>query len=389
LSLLLRHWFVGIIVLLLAQGILAAPPVPETTIDLKRLGYPRKPEASNREFVQHADPQTLNALDMNSRLVAVSPGVMVVYSTRPDEGNKPWSPSSIRAFVIDTASGGLVRRLAWPIRPRTAPGEQVDSEARIFSVQEGRYIVSAHDELALYSETGALVRKLRLGSAFAIQTTPDKGGAVLRSRAASGGALEYAWLDTTTFEVGQRFLHAESYGHPFAFGSLRDSLVFKEVDGLHQVSDGRDRLFCAEAICRDSYGGILTLPGDRSKEQLIAVLSAYGVGVVGLNRGLLWSRTVSQDLGLNHMSFSGITASSDGRRIAFDVMRGGRGRQDFDGLHLDHDHEILVYDSLMGKRISAFTDVAVGGAEDFKFSRDGKTMWTFDGKFLRGFRLPD
>jgi hypothetical protein len=47
----------------------------------------------------------------------------------------------------------------------------------------------------------------------------------------------------------------------------------------------------------------------------------HGAGVVELNGRLLWSKAVSQDLRGNQLVFQGITASADGRRVAFDVLR--------------------------------------------------------------------
>jgi hypothetical protein len=247
--------------------------------------------------------------------------------------------------------------------------------------------VSARDELSLW-RANVLLRKYSLDFVFALQIAPDASAVVTRGHLADG-TVAYSLLDAATFETRQAFLRAESYGHPFYFGVFRDSLMFKEMDGLHQVNwDGRDRLFCSEPICRDSCGAFAVLQGTAA-QQRVAVSSCYGLGVAAVDGGLLWSKTIKQDLGLGHMMFLGVAASSDGRRIVLDVMRGGRGHQDFDGLHLDYDMELLVYDASTGKRLSALPFGSANGDGEFTFSQDGKTLWTFDGKFLRGYSLPE
>jgi hypothetical protein len=131
---------------------------PFAMIDVTLLGYPKRPEATDREFEARFTSATLNSLDINSRLIALSSKVLIVYATRPDKGSAPWPPYSMRAFFLDPSSGTLIRQQTWQLRPRRSPSEFGDCEGRIYALTYGRYVVCAHDELSLYSDDGTLQR---------------------------------------------------------------------------------------------------------------------------------------------------------------------------------------------------------------------------------------
>jgi hypothetical protein len=149
----------------------------------------------------------------------------------------------------------------------------------------------------------------------------------------------YQWLSSDALQVDKQLSHAEppprAVGSASAFSAVADGLVFRRSDGFHHVSlDGKDRLFCSEAVCQNVNPHPIFSNGPVTAGR-VAFLTNYGAGCVELNGRLLWSKAVSKDLQGNQLLFQGITASADGRRIAFDVLRGGRGHEDFDGVHLE------------------------------------------------------
>src|SRR5207245_5141798 len=137
----------------------------------------------------------LAALDDNTRLSMLTPQILIVYSTRPDAGNRPWDqPQSIRAFFIDTLTGALIRQQSWRTRPRLSPFDQGDSEGRIFPVKGGRYIVSAQNVLSLHSPDGVLLRTYQLhDTGVPVRVTTDGDHVVWRAVAADDRVM-YLWL---------------------------------------------------------------------------------------------------------------------------------------------------------------------------------------------------
>jgi hypothetical protein len=355
-----------------------------------RLGYPESPTASNREFIPNATPDVLNALDGNTRLLALSPTVLLVYSARPAGRDRPWETSVVRAFFVDARSGALIRQQTWPKRPRTSPSQFVDSEARVFSLSGGRYVVSARDTLSVFTEAGESLGTYRSTNAgpFSIAITPDRRQIVMRSRA-GGDETVYSWLNVDDFRVEHTISRSEPAGSATPLAAVADGPLIGASDGTHHASfDQTDRLVCSDLVCQNADPVPICSEAPGAPER-VALLASRGMGVAKVSGGLLWSRTVSQDLGLGHMQFQEIAASSDSRRIALEVIRGRKGHQDFDGLHLDQEAEILVYDSSTGKRVFAAPHTSVNGDRAFALSPDGSVLWTFDGKIARGFAIPE
>jgi hypothetical protein len=376
---------VASITALCAAGPVAAQTPARITVDLGHFGYTEKPVASNREFLAHATPDVLSALDGNTRLVSLSPGMLLVYAARPDEGERPWSTSVLHAFFFDAATQTVNRSQSWKTRPRLSPSEQQDSEGRIFPSKGGRYIVSAQDALSLFSSDGALLKRYQPPEGFhcSVSVTPDRSQVVIRN-SASAGPVQYVWLNGETLSIEKQLSRSER-GSGSAFSAVRDGLVLRGGAGFRHLSvEGTERSFCSDA-CRDTSPLAILSNG----LERVAFLTNYGVGVASMDGRLLWSRSVAQDLGLGHMMFQAITASADGRKVAFTVLRGSGRNQNFDGVHLDKPQEILVFDSESGRRVLMVPARSVNGDEAFELSTDGKILWTFDGKTLRAFNVPD
>lgn len=378
-------WRIVLTMTACALATLAQQPRPRMVSNLERYGYTTQLTASNREFFALGTPKVLNALNANTRLVPLSAGILLVYVSRPAEGDRAWITRSLRAWFVDTATGALIRQQAWRTRLRVAPSDLLDSEARIFAAANGRYLVSAQDTLYLFDDHGVKVTEYKPpdGTHSSVSVTPDKSQIMVRS-ADNEGRTTYAWLDGATLELKARLSRSELPGGVMPFSAVENGVVFGGPDGLDILSiSGMDRTLCSKPACQDVW----PLPLASDGFERMAFRTNYGLGVTSMEGKLLWSKTISQGLDFNQMRFPAFTASADGRNLALEILRGGRKNRYFDGVHLDNGREIMVFDTDTGRRI-LIVPIAPGD-EDVALSTDGRTPWTFGGKVLKAFDVPN
>lgn len=92
---------------------------------------------------------------------------------------------------------------------------------------------------------------------------------------------------------------------------------------FHCISaDGKDRLFCGDAVCRGHSLASLVASESSGNDARIAVVGKEGVGVADTDSGLVWSRLTVTGVNPNGWTPCHAVASSDGRRIAFGVWWG-------------------------------------------------------------------
>jgi hypothetical protein len=202
----------------------------------------------------------------------------------------------------------------------------------------------------------------------------------------SDGRVAYVWLSSETLKTERQLSRSESPESGSAFAAVKDGLVFRGADGLYHVSaDGKGRDLCSEAVCRNAD----PLPILSHGLERVAFLTLYGAGLSGMDGRMIWSKMIAQGTGLNSMMFQSMTASADGKKLAFKVFRGGWGNQEFDGIHLDNAQLDFVFDSDTGRRVLMVPSKSVNGDVAFALSTDGKILWTFDGRMLRSFSVPE
>lgn len=356
--------------LLLESGLAGAagPPFqsPTVTIDLGTYGYEEPHDGLIKTVFG----------DLLSHVTVIDNDLAVVYHTVPDHMERTDSTGTLLAYFIDLSSGKLVRKQEWHTLPRNDVAETIDSEGRILALSQKRYAVLASKTFYLYGNDGSLLmqRDLRFGL-WSVQAI-DNGRVLFFRHYLKSSPTSYIWQDSKTLEKIREFDDTDDYRSQTVLTGYNQLLLYARNDGIHGLTlEGADHILCSDEVCRESGVSAPVNSG-------LVLASRFGLGILSPGVGVTWFRRISPDKGIDRVTAGGVETSLDGKTLAARITRGKKNRS-FDDVEVEMPWEIFVYGS-EGQRLS----VLPGDDTAFGLSPDGKTVVTFDSRFLRVFAVP-
>jgi hypothetical protein len=275
----------------------------------------------------------------------------------------------MEAFFVNSQTGALISRKAWPTIQRRWLNERWDTQARIMAVREG-FLVQAANSLELYSSGLEAKGKLGLenGPRWAVTIAP-LGRTIHRQRIQDDNQAEGEWFDTDTLAK------LRSQHEIAGVTSASDQAVVDKLAHcvqLQSVGKTPRNLFCADA----SHLGLPLFLSDSE------VLSVYGKGftVLSTNGEKLWGReaTDARPVGSHKRCLNG---------NRFGILI--RGRAMFDQVDVrNQESAILVYDLSARTRIFHLTLGEIAGDVDFDLSPDGSALAVLVGETVRLYKIP-
>jgi hypothetical protein len=362
------------IVSLSAQAVLPTLQRPRLTVSLKKYGYVPQKSASNRIFFRDISVGKLMALDPGLKLLFISEDVLVAYSTI--EIGSDWRTASrqLEAYFIRTSDGTLLAKKTWRSTIRKDESD-ADTESRIIALRDGRFLIDANGTLMLYGIDLSLIREKILepfGSRemWGVQSVSDGREIFLRRETADCPdrdrcPVQYEWRDAESFllldsAVGDVFqgrgVRGAGDGIYIGWSSNTNS-IFEPNKTPHKLCDDWR---CSQAFV-DAF-----LPRN------LAVISSYfdGVGVVDLQRGLLWFDAPTIDKA-HSLSFGEIETTATGNR--FGVWVSAIKNSVFDSVMV-RSSVLFVFDTNNPKHVFAIPEPTGGGL--FSLSPSGSQLAT-------------
>lgn len=348
---------------------------PEVVIDLVKFGWTPPREISNKEYFKNFSLAKLEADDPNTKLVFVSDKVLVAYHMRPQPGLDWGIGGELEAFFIQTSDGSLLSKKQWATSPRKDILDSSDTEARIIPLSAGRFLVHANGKLLLYSSDLGLLREWTLEPAgptdyWAAQSASGGRYVFLRHGSRSGEAT-YFWLDADTLEPTEQQV-TSSLWVPVA---MENGMIGGSPSGLQMIRFGQP----AKVICDDPSCHEVLLRAVSTSQ--VALKRRNGIGVLDIERGLLWSDSIELQ---QAPEFGSLRTAASGRRFAFWVI--AVKHPWFHGVKIASP-AIFIYDSSNPKPLFTLRLKSLKGQFDFALSPNGKRVAVFDANGVRIFRL--
>jgi hypothetical protein len=364
----------------------SAPKAPAVVVDLAKIGWTPPQYESNRGFFKDYSIAKLESVDHNTRIFFLSEDVIAVYHTKQEGKNWRTARRSLEAFFIRAKDGSLVSTKTWPVSLRKSGSDLRDSEARLFPLYDGHFLVFANGTISLYAGNLELQKQKKLeptspADFWSAQTVDDGKEIFLRHESRSKQRVTYSWLASDTLEVDYQL---PPYPWVYMYhGFPMQGVVFASKDAVFASVDsgigmiGRDQRFktiCDDPLCRGSFRVM--------SSRHIGVSGKDGLGIVDMDHGLEWSRSVQALSDHGVFDFGEIRSDSSGTRLAVWVI--ATKKRSFDGVALKNLATLLVYNRSDPKgHPQAIPIKPIEGQWDYAFSPSGEKLVLFDGAKLR------
>jgi hypothetical protein len=364
-------------------------PEPVQKIDVIKLGFTPAYFEPDREFFKNYTLAKLNAADPESKLIMLSENIAVLYVTRPADGIRKHRPDCLQAFFIDVSTGALLRRQQWRVKTRWSSSDRFDSEARIFPLSGGKYVVMADGKIRVYTADGELLQTKVLSEGGWGAKSVSGGDIIsLRHQSRENSAIEYLWLDSRTLETQHRFEDTDSMRVRMPYSATGHSVTYALRDALHEVMpDGSDRVICADPMCRypADVGANWEVLGQPLRECIILV-SSEGLLVRSVPEGKAWSRlTGYPGTGPVTVNIALLGIALKNNRLT--LLLNGK-HKTFDGAALEGRWQYFIYDFAAKAPVFIAPQFSVNGDVREALSPTGNKFLTFDGRWIRVYDVP-
>jgi len=369
------------------------PLSPSIAIDLKKVGWKPALDESNRSFFKDFSTAKLEALDDRTKILFLTKDLVVVYHTKQEGKNWRTATRQLEAFFISAKDGSLLRTEHWPTVVRRSEDELRDSEARLIPLQDGRFLVMAHGMMMLYAFNLDLVKQLELKpfkatDLWAVQTVAGGKQIFLRHESQADLQVTYSWLASDTLRVLQEMpgYQDEDFDIQRNVTAGEDAVFGFSRSGIQMIAPGfRVKTICNHRLCNEDIGTFQVI-----SSRYLAVSGKKGIGVVDIERGLAWSKTIGPEYDSPkydpYMFQFGETVSDlSGTRLAVWVTSSPKGI--FDGVKIKNSPTVLVYDVVGLVRRSVISIKEEYGQWDVALSPDGAKLAVFDGVRLKIYAL--
>lgn len=314
--------------------------------------------------------------------------MMLSLCTTPDEG-QDWRTASrqLEAFFVSAKDGRLLSKRVWPTSVRGAGSDDQDSESRLIPLSDGRFLVLANHTMLLYGSNLELLRQKKLGPStpgdlWSAQSVAGGHKIFLRHQSASEQQTVYFWIDPDTLlslaqmsgPPGKNFSTAVTGGDDFVLTVPGLSGHGMTIGMVMAGLDGATKIICSDELCGE--GGWLVLSSSR-----VAISGRHGIGVVDVERGLLWSQRIPSTSSPNDFEFGDIETSMCGNRFA--IWATAYHKTFFDGVKLSQSPTLLLYDTTSSHNLFSIPVDRQTGDFDFALSPDGSEIAIFDGTRVR------
>lgn len=357
-------------------------PVPRWVVDLRMYGWHAPVFESDKVFFKDLSLGKLEALDDKTRIIFVSNDVLVGYHTKKEGQNWRTADRKLEAFFLRAADGSLLSTKLWPTTIRKAM-EAAESESRIVSLQNGRFLVVANGNLMIYSGDLNLIKERKLepfgpSDFWGIQRVAAGHEIFLRHERLSDRHLTYQWIDAGTFQLLDEMPGDIMQGRdPIASAK---GLFLLSNSGIREIGiPGQERMICNDPLCREDGSQAYIAP------QFLGISSMSGIGVLDPEHGLLWSDSVGREDNYHRLQFGDVSPALAGERFAVCVWSDHKFVFDSVVLPTAPKATVLVYNALRSKHVFAVTVNSKSGQFDYALSPDGKTLAIFDGGEVRSY----
>ena len=363
---------------LFPQAVPSTAQKPRWTVSLTKYGFSPVKGVSNRVFFRDFSVAKLMAFDPGLKLVFISEGVLVAYSTLQKGSDWRTASRQLEAYFIRTSDGTLLAKKTWPSAIRKDESN-ADTESRIIALRHGRFLVDANGTLMLYDSGLSLIREEKLKpfgptEIWGIQSVSEGREIFLRHETSlcpdrDRCAVKYEGRDAESFlridsAVGDVFQGRAVRGSGdgvFVGWSSNTNAVFEPNKTPRKLCDEWP---CSQVIV------------DASLPHNLAVISSFfdGVGVVDLQRGLLWFDGPSMGKAHN-LLFGAVETAIEGNRFAMWVSATKKGV--FDSVMV-RSSVLFVFDGDNPKHVFAMPEHLGGGL--FAISPSGRELATGEGE---------
>ena len=365
--------------------------VPETrstwSVDLHRYGWMPPPSESNRAFLENFSISKLAALDMATRVAFVDDKTIVAYHSRQITEHDQRKPGRyLEAWFLQSNDGSLRRKTQWHTAVRKDNG-QADSEGRIFSYSNGKFIVDADGTITLYDASLRTITQQRLEpfgatDMWGLQLLED-GELFLRYESLTQSSVRYEWRDGSTFQLLRSMPGSIMRGRNVR--SANRGLITQCKGGGVCVLDptGQIHIVCNDSFCRDEDVNVNALIGTH----MLGISSfRRGVGVVDDARGLLWfDEAAPRTHGAPDCQMGETRVARSGAR--FGVWVSGYHNCVFDSTDVSSLPLIIFVFDATNPRSIFRVQIDRRGTMDFALSQDGRAMAVLNGSEVSLYRI--
>ena len=358
------------------------PPQPRSEIDLRSFGYQplKRTFLSNEEYFRKLPLFK----DEATRIVFTDDNTLAVFFTRSNESEASQANESeistalqLNALFIDLSKKNLRGQQSWPTKKRRWVNDSFDSQSRILSAHDGKFLVYAEDRLRVYSPEFKLLRERPMpmiggqeAEMWALEVTPPGDVGLLRHL--REGETEDEWVDVDSL----RTLYS-SIGLGGIFTASARAIVEKSYDTFRIYPIGEaPHVMCSGGFCdRNSYPLFLS-------DAEILSCSWQGFAVLSTRGEILWSR--KQNLKNN----CGIIAkrSLDGSRFALQV--GCQKELLFDNVQLRPRDTLMIYDRAARSLVFSLHLDDQAREQGFALSPDGTLLAVLSDTRVEVYDLP-
>ena len=341
------------------------------TADLEKLGwtFPNPKDSTDKIFFRDISIAKIEAIDAGSQLLFLNDDLLVAYHTVTSRGNWQNATRQLEASFFRVKDGGLQETMHWTGAVRKASGGE-DSESRIISLGNGRFLVDANGTLMWYGGDFKLIRQQKLEPStlvnlWGLQATLDGSDIFVRHEILPAvndnrRSVTYEWHDAQTFEL-LKSMPGNIYQGRSVLGLEHGiALWCQEGGGTCTINtEGQIKRICYVGLCGEAG------PSPIAAHQF-GLVGRNGIGVLDEESGLLWSDTVDPEDDHHGLLFGGLMAAASGKRFAVSVNAHRKYR--FDSVDIRKDM-ILVYDTESSKHI-----FALSARGEFALSSDGRKL---------------
>lgn len=363
-----------------SAGHMDAPSLrtPAVVVDLAKIGWAPPRNQSDRAFFKDFTIGNLFSLDQNTRILFLNADAFVVYHTKQEGQDWRTAPRTMEAFFIRAKDGSLISTMRWPTRLRRSDNDLRESEARLVPLSDGRFLAFANGVMRLYGDNLDLLKEQKLepdgpGGMWSAQSVAEGHQIFLRHESMRPPRATYFWLDSATLQVEYTSpgYHDRDFLVQAGVVAGEKSVFTLSQSGIRMIDrDHGVKTICADQLCRGD--GLLRALSSRH----IGLSGKNGIGIVDLDHGLIWSKSIGDDS--KHFQFSEMQCAMSGKRFAFWIT--GAKKALFDGVKINEwPPTILVYERDSSKTPLVIRTTPVEGQLDFALSPGGTKLAVFDG----------
>ncbi|HWZ26261.1 MAG TPA: hypothetical protein VN037_13340 [Verrucomicrobiae bacterium] len=205
------------------------------------------------------------------------------------------------------------------------------------------------------------------------------GGTQIFLRHEPGPAMTYEWRASDTLQVLRKTPgYRDRLFHPQAVVTPGENAVFIwGSSGIEMITSVQHmKIICDDLSCRENA------PVHVLGSRYIVLSGRTGIGVIDIDHGLIWSKTIGPDRDPSDFQFGDTVSSLSGTGFGF-WMTSDR-KTLFDGVKVHQSPVVLVYDAT-NPRILWSTPISIQsqiGDFNIALSPDGKHVAIFNGATL-------